>query len=938
MLRTNNYLIISIISLFALVSCSCNGKKEEKLPPSLSFVQDEVSVLKHNQFDVSSLLTYKNVIGDIKYSFEGSTDIATIQGNTLIAEKVGQCTLLATYENLSDSILVNVVSQKPTIQYSVNDYEFDLTNGSFNLLDYVSFSSADVKMSLTSDRDDYSFAEGKITFSSVGDYTFSLTITEDDETSEPYNFLIYVYDSLKLCGRGTASDPFLISTASELKRLSDAVLNYTDLKDKYFLQTEDIDISVYLNWQPIGTLGIPFEGIYNGNDKMVTGLHIETHESWQGLFGFSSGTIKNLTVKGDINIIGTDEYVYFHSFAAGVCGGLYNSAIVSNCTNYVNVFGHAYVGGIVGGIARSDEMIVGRNQSKIINCKNYGTITGNDEHAINENAMYFGGICGESLGILTGNTNYGDVVVTGSKVRYVGGVCGLGYTIYKYGMYDDEDLEIYASNDNINYGSIKGNHSVGGVFGANVLPIHNCVNYGKVEASVCAGGVSGLNGTSTIKDNNNSVSLIEGCTNHGEVYASTRYAGGITSYSYFDVKNCVNNGSVHGEEAVYAVGGIVGYNDDGSISNCINTKEATITAKTRIGGLVGQLVGGQITDSYNYANVVGTSQYIGGLAGVLGSDSTAAKIMHSANYGTVTCTNNTSLYSNNGNSTGGIVGFGYGFGDTEMSYCYNYGEVNSISSVGGIVGFYKTGGSPNLHHLYNAGKIIATPGTDGDAYCGHVGGIVGMLGTGINLSYVYNTGVISGNGGQTSGYWRGVGGIVGSFYSGTIDHAYNFADVTANMMCAGIAGYSQNNSSKVINSCMSGGTITGQTKNNSGGMLGRGNYTTISNCVSFANVTPANSHASIYGTLNNGTNTNNISYSDTGVINDLLKIIFSIDINISSQEEAQALLDSIISLETQLNTSDNAILLLAGDENKTLADIVNETKTKLTVIVNGGVL
>lgn len=937
MSRINNYLKISVISLFALVLCSCNKKEEGKLPPSLSFVQDEVSLIKHNQFDISSLLTYKNVLGDISYSFESSTDIATIQGSTLIAEKVGQCTLLAAYEDVSDSILVNVISQKPSIQYSVNDYEFDLVNGEFNLLDYVSFSSSDVTMSLTSERDDYSFSEGKISFSSVGNYTFSLTISEDGEISEPYNFLIYVYDSLKLSGLGTASNPYLISSADELKRLSDAVLNYTNLKDKYFLQTEDIDISAYPNWQPIGTLGIPFEGIYNGNDKTVTGLHIETSDSWQGLFGFSSGTIKNLTVRGDINILGTDKYVYFHSFAAGICGGIYNAALVSNCTNYVNVNGHAYIGGIVGGIARSDEMIVYRDQSHIINCKNYGTITGNDEYALNENAMYFGGICGESLGILTGNTNYGDVIVTGSKVRYVGGVCGLGYTIYKYGMYDDEDLEIYACNDNINYGSVKGNHSVGGVFGANVLPIHNCINYGKVEASVCAGGVCGLNGTSAIKENGNSVSLIEGCVNHGEVYASLRYAGGIVSYSYFDVKNCTNEGDVHGGENLYGVGGVIGYSDDGEVTNCISTKDATITAKTRVGGVIGQLVGGQLTDSYNYSNVIGTSQYIGGVAGVLGNDTTAAKMIRCANYASVTCTSSTSVYSSNGNCTGGVVGFAYSFGDTEMSYCYNFGEVNSICAVGGIVGFYKTGGSPILHHLYNAGNVIATPGTDNAAYCGHVGGIVGMLGTGISLSYVYNIGNVSGNGGQASGLWRGVGGIVGSFYSGTINHAYNFGNVTANMMCAGIVGYSQNNTSKLITNCVTGGTITGQSNNNSGGILGRGNYTTISNCVSFASVTPTNSHAAIYGTLNSGSTTNNNSYSDISVINDLLKLVFSVDINISSQEEAQVALNSITSLESQLNDRDNAILLLEGDENKTFSALVSETKARLTEVINGGV-
>ena len=832
---------------------------EEKLPPSLLFVQDEITLIRHKQFNISSLLTYKNIINDINYSIVDNSDVVSLNGDSLVAEKVGHCEVKASYENVSDSITINVISQKPTIQYTTNDYEFDVTSGYFNILDYVSFSSSNVSMSLTSDRNDYTFEDGRITFLSYGNYPFSLTISEEGESSDPYNFVVYAYDSLMMNGSGTVEDPYLVTSAEDLKRLSDAVMNYGDFKDKYFLQTNDIDLSGYDNWQPIGTFGIPFEGIYNGDNKEVTGLKIETYESWQGLFGFVSGTVKNVIVKGNINILGTDKFVYYHSFAAGVCGGIYNAAMISNCVNYVNVHGHAYVGGIVGGVARSDEMIVYRDQSHVINCKNYGTITGNDEYALNENAMYFGGIVGESLGILTGNINYGTVTVTGTKTRYVGGVCGLGYTIYKYGMYDDEDLEIYASNNNINYGEVTGHHSVGGVFGANVLPIHNCDNYGKVMGNVCVGGVSGLNGTSAVYSGETSVSLIEGCTNYGEVYATNRYSAGVVSYSYFDVKNCVNKGYIHGGDSVHSVSGVVGYNEHGSIDNCINEKEANIIGATRVGGVVGQLVEGLLTNSYNYSTVTGTSQYIGGISAVLGSDSTSAKIRHCANYGSVNCTSPTSIYSSNGNSTGGAVGFAYSYGDTEISYCYNFGDVTSISCVGGIVG---------------------------------------------------------------------------SFYSGTINHAYNFGDVEANMMCAGIVGYSQNNTTKTITNCISGGTITGQTNNNSGGILGRGNFTTISNCVSFASVSPSNSHSMIYGTLNNGSTSSNRSYTDTNAINELLKAILSI--NVSSKEEAQTVLNNINSLEGSLNTRDNEILLLEGDEDKTFSTLLTEAKQKLNEIINGG--
>lgn len=1160
-----NYIVFGLLTF---VCCSCSNTPLES---SLSFGQDELNMLVGQELDVSDLLDYSNILGEITYSLNVNNSVVNLNGSVIYAIDVGFCYVSASYGDLTDSL--------------------------------------------------------------------KIIVKEEVEAS------------------GTPDNPYLISTVEDLKTLSDWVLDYKDLSGVYFLQTNDIDISFYDNWTPIGTFGIPFEGVYDGNNKEVNGLKIDTTDSWQGLFGFSSGVIKNLTVRGDVKVHCHPDYVYSHSFCAGICGGLYNAAIVENCKNYANVHGDAYVGGIVGGIARSDEMIVGRNQSQIINCENYGLITGDDTYTYNEQAMYFGGICGESLGILTGNTNYGEVKVEGIKTRYVGGICGLGYTIYKYGMYFDEDLEKYSNNDNINYGKVSGYHSVGGVFGGNVLPSHNCENYGEISGSICVGGVSGLNGTSSILTNNYSVSLLENCKNYGTVNAKIRYAGGIASYSYFDVVNCLNDGHVFGGESSYGIGGIVGYQDYGTISDCVNEEHSLIEGYHTLGGIVGhsntnslyitgcvnkgsvntfsnsddeavhiggitgilgtnntlencsnygevkgkgtrnspsrwggiggiagsiyssskifysinyghvegqQQVGGIfgyssgnsltsvqfclnygkisssnadpflggiagringtslfsninegvidvvsgathygeiygsaasssvdtnkvsgddycpyfylfsggvgtkddpflianrtdfeylrervssddsnssqeglyfkltndititggllfnkefagdfdgnnhcltinleltkdnlsvfginkgtisnlivkgslsggnylsgiainnqgliencinetnitgsgsriggiasinkgiISNSINKGVITSNKQYVGGICGVNGDTSAKGIIVNCHNNNDVSSTSLTSLYATNGNCVGGIAGFSYCYEGTNISNCYNYGKISGISALGGIIGFTKTGSTLTFENLFNFGDVKGGVGVDEDKqYSGHIGGIVGMLGSNLSLKYVFNGGNVNGNGGQVSGNWRGVGGIAGSFYAGNIEYAYNFGNVDANMHAGGIVGYSQGTASKLISHCLSGGTIT-DSGENSGGILGRGNYTSISNCVSFGQVSSGSSHL-IYGKGTNVTSTDNNTFEGSSSSNGLIKdIYYSKDVKDS--KTAQIILDDINQLLLQKNEIDDQILALESFENKTFMTLIEETRVYLESIIGG---
>jgi hypothetical protein len=61
------------------------------------------------------------------------------------------------------------------------------------------------------------------------------------------------------------------------------------------------------------------------------------------------------------------------------------------------------------------------------------------------------------------------------------------------------------------------------------------------------------------------------------------------------------------------VGGLVGDNDDGSITNCYST--GAVNGGGSAGGLVGCLDGGSITACYSIGSVIGTHRSIGGLVG-----------------------------------------------------------------------------------------------------------------------------------------------------------------------------------------------------------------------------------------------------------------------------------------------------------------------------------
>lgn len=108
-----------------------------------------------------------------------------------------------------------------------------------------------------------------------------------------------------------------------------------NLDGKYVL-LNNIDLSGYAEWLPIGTKAAPFTGTIDGNGNTVSGLSISKCDSYAGLLGYNAGTVENLTVRGNIDADGstsTNNVAYI----GGIAG--YNAGTISNCHNMVTVNG-----------------------------------------------------------------------------------------------------------------------------------------------------------------------------------------------------------------------------------------------------------------------------------------------------------------------------------------------------------------------------------------------------------------------------------------------------------------------------------------------------------------------------------------------------------------------------------------------------------------------
>ena len=175
--------------------------------------------------------------------------------------------------------------------------------------------------------------------------------------------------------------------------------------------------------------------------------------------------------------------------------------------------------------------------------------------------------------------------------------------------------------------------------------------------------------------------------------------GGIVGMLQYNstIENCYNACSVSSDSNI--VGGVVGYNNQGSVKRCYNTGTVTLInsatpniLQSQVGGVVGSVLAGTVEYCYNTGEVLGINTHsIGGVVGYISS----GDLLNCYNTGTVTGKGETFTnffgvsLKGEGKEVGGIVGNVItvsGIATSRVENCYNIGAVSGETYAGSVLG------------------------------------------------------------------------------------------------------------------------------------------------------------------------------------------------------------------------------------------------------------
>jgi hypothetical protein len=305
-------------------------------------------------------------------------------------------------------------------------------------------------------------------------------------------------------GTGEPNDPYQIRSAEQLLTIGFYI---ADL-DKSFILTADIEFDANdpQGIVPIGTAGLPFNGVFDGGGHAILNLkHPFPSDEYAGLFGYvgKSGTIVNLKLED------------------------------------VAIQGASYVGGLAG-----------YNEGSIQSCSVMGSVT-----ASSEDGSYAGGLAGYNTGVVTSCR----VAVSVGGADSVGGLLGANggrvTSSYTTTVKTDALLPLYPLCGSptwirfpVTRGRAAGTAYVGGLVGQNFAGgvISSCYSPIETEGETYVGGLVGSNG-----------GTVSSCYSSGKA-SGDQIVGGLIGSNSSLVSFCYASGAITG--TYYGAGGLIGYN------------------------------------------------------------------------------------------------------------------------------------------------------------------------------------------------------------------------------------------------------------------------------------------------------------------------------------------------------------------------------------------
>ncbi|MEE1001709.1 MAG: fibronectin type III domain-containing protein, partial [Bacteroidales bacterium] len=236
-------------------------------------------------------------------------------------------------------------------------------------------------------------------------------------------------------GNGTEGNPYLISTKAQFEAIAQ---QSNGASGKYFRQTADIDLGVYVN--RASSIISTFRGTYDGDGHTITyqaSFNGNTYDGNYALFGLvEGGTLENINVNADVTISGTQNNMQ----VALLCGKLTNRR--TNGSRYYGIIRNCNVNGNInstvsaeGGGGTDAGLLVGESQGQIKYCNGNGNVRG---------LGYVGGLIGQMSkqsnnyeSSVIGSSFIGTVTADSPSTDYdndprygsfAGGICGYANT------------------------------------------------------------------------------------------------------------------------------------------------------------------------------------------------------------------------------------------------------------------------------------------------------------------------------------------------------------------------------------------------------------------------------------------------------------------------------------------------------------------------------
>ena len=414
------------------------------------------STLKYYFSNTTYSMAYRQSKTDVTFSQHPGTNAGT-RSNFRANIKIGVGPYLAGCEKPTDLVQTGASAHSVTFSWTpADDTEaWDVYMGEIPTDETVPTASAITETSYTFSNLDpatqyFCYVRTNCGDGDVSEWQSIATMTDPDFT-----------------GDGSAEAPYLIYSIENLNTLHYAMMHEWKTYQKHFRLMNDLATVT----SPIGTDNVSFRGEFDGNGHTIT-LDLEG-EQYLALFARLSvgANIHDLNIDGHIS--GNNNY------SAGICsiisdaGSVLNENIViSNCTNYAQIDGFRYSGGIVGYALLS--RLEGRPRLIIENCTNRGNITC-------ENG-FVGGIIGGANGGTTidGCSNRAPI----SASNDVGGIFGeVDYSIVK-NCFNRANLT--------SQGNSYGESHIGGIGGTLYSSqLFNCASVGDISGFHFVGSLLG---------------------------------------------------------------------------------------------------------------------------------------------------------------------------------------------------------------------------------------------------------------------------------------------------------------------------------------------------------------------------------------------------------------------------------------------------------------